>query len=423
MIDKRWVIFIALVAFGAYELNNINVPDTMERPLVMKIIIATNRLIKVIIKILTDLNFGTDHSNTRNILHNAVNLILKKPEDVKVELSKIEGIDVIYYTPLNSVTNKLPIMVFYHGGGYILGIHEMYDLFLADLVKTLNLKIIFVDYKLAPEYAYPGQVNDCYSVAKFVLLNTDKLNGDSDRIIFAGDSAGGNLVAVITQKLQAEKLKQPKIQILIYPWLQMFNHRLPSYMKYSKNGMIESLTLSKYLSWYLGITEYSDEIAELLANNYHVDLLNDKSLKEKFQTYLDVNLIPNKFKIGKSYYEDYESQKNNLFPILREGSELRYNKKLNEKLAHLFTTNISPGLADLNALKDLPKALILVCEMDLFKDENLIYAERLKMAGVDVKTEYYENGFHIAINLSGFQAFDVSTKMINDIIDYLRKNI
>jgi len=75
-------------------------------------------------------------------------------------------------------------------------------------------------YKLAPQYPFPAPTTDCYAVTKYVMESGDEF-GDTNRVILAGDSAGGNIVAVMTQRLLAEKLKQPKLQVLIYPWLQM----------------------------------------------------------------------------------------------------------------------------------------------------------------------------------------------------------
>ena len=79
----------------------------------------------------------------------------------------------------------------------------------------------------------------------------------------------------------------------------MFNHRLPSYTRYSINGISERLSLSKSLSLNLGVIDNSDEISEILATIYHVDLFNSESLKLKFNS-LDVDLIPDKYKTGRS---------------------------------------------------------------------------------------------------------------------------
>ena len=201
----------------------------------------------------------------------------------------------------------------------------------------------------------------------------------------------------------------------------MYNQRLPSYIKYSKNGFTQSLGLKNSRAWYLGITENTEEISHILNSNYHVGLLNNRSLNEKFNSYLDIDLIPDKYKSGKSYYDDYETQTSYIFPNLDEASSLKKDKKLIENLSKLFNTDISPGLADLSSLKGLPKALVLVCEFDTLKDENLIYAERLKMAGVNVETEFYEEGFHGVLSLPKF--FNVSHKIINDIITFLNDNM
>ena len=201
----------------------------------------------------------------------------------------------------------------------------------------------------------------------------------------------------------------------------MFNQRLPSYKKYSNTGMTDSLTLNKYVTWYLGIIKKSAQIANILSLNYHVDLLNKPDLKEKFSTYMDVDIIPETYKIGKSYYDDYEKEKIFIFPKLKDTNLFKKDQNLIDNLTKLLTTDISPGLADLNSLKGLPKALILVCECDMSKGEGLIYAERMRMANVDVKTKFYEEGFHGALTLNKF--FKVSEKMRNDIIDYLKDNI
>jgi acetyl esterase len=66
------------------------------------------------------------------------------------------------------------------------------------------------------EYPFPIPTTDCYSVTKYIFENANEFNGDSNRIIMGGDSAGGNIVAVLTQKFLKEKRKLPKIQILMY---------------------------------------------------------------------------------------------------------------------------------------------------------------------------------------------------------------
>lgn len=73
---------------------------------------------------------------------------------------------------------------------------------------------------MAPENPFPIPTNECYTVTKYVLESGDEF-GDSGKVMLIGDSAGGNAVAVMTQRLKAENVKQPLLQILIYPWVQM----------------------------------------------------------------------------------------------------------------------------------------------------------------------------------------------------------
>ena len=75
-------------------------------------------------------------------------------------------------------------------------------------------------YKLAPEHPFPTPTDDCYNVTKYILESSNEF-GDTNKVILAGDSAGGNAVAVMTQRLKAENMKMPLLQVLIYPWTQM----------------------------------------------------------------------------------------------------------------------------------------------------------------------------------------------------------
>ena len=105
---------------------------------------------------------------------------------------------------------------------------------------------------MAPENPFPIPTSDCYAVTDYIFNNPNEFNADPNRIILAGDSAGGNAVAVISQKLLAENKKMPKLQILIYPWMQMINSRLPSSLQYHGTGLMASFTHAKYAAWYLG---------------------------------------------------------------------------------------------------------------------------------------------------------------------------
>lgn len=91
------------------------------------------------------------------------------------------------------------------------------------LIKIKSKYFFKNSYRKAPEYPYPIPTDDSYLLAKYVLDSGNEF-GDTDRIILAGDSAGGNIVAVIAQRLNSEQKKMPKLQVLIYPWTQMVKY-------------------------------------------------------------------------------------------------------------------------------------------------------------------------------------------------------
>jgi acetyl esterase len=110
-----------------------------------------------------------------------------------------------------------PCIVFYHGGGWVIGDLETHDASCRMLAEETGYAVIAVDYRLAPEPPYPAPVNDAYDAFCWIHKQAKELNIDSERLAVAGDSAGGNLAAVVS--LRARDESGPKIchQLLIYP--------------------------------------------------------------------------------------------------------------------------------------------------------------------------------------------------------------
>ena len=112
----------------------------------------------------------------------------------KVEDRTIEGpeslLPIRIYTPSEEKT--LPIIVFFHGGGFVYGDLNSHDAVCRALANASNHIVVAVDYRLAPEHPFPEAPNDCYAAAKWVYEHAEELNGDSSRLSLAGDSAGGN---------------------------------------------------------------------------------------------------------------------------------------------------------------------------------------------------------------------------------------
>jgi acetyl esterase/lipase len=115
-----------------------------------------------------------------------------------------------------SMTAK-SVMVYYHGGGWVIGNIDDYDAVGRHLAETCQAIVIMVDYRKAPEHPFPVPVNDCYAALNWVDTQRSKLRIDDLPLVVAGDSAGGNLAAVMSIKARDESGPEIALQALIYP--------------------------------------------------------------------------------------------------------------------------------------------------------------------------------------------------------------
>lgn len=111
----------------------------------------------------------------------------------------------------------LPCIIFFHGGGLLLKASKSHYQIAKWYAEKAKCKVVFTDYRLLPKYKYPVPVEDCYCTYKWVLDYADMLEIDKDKIIVAGDSAGGNLAAAVTLMLWDKMKISPLGAILIYP--------------------------------------------------------------------------------------------------------------------------------------------------------------------------------------------------------------
>lgn len=125
-------------------------------------------------------------------------------------------VPVRLFTPLDTINR--PVLLFFHGGGWVTGNIDSYDRLCANLTKLTNHVVISVDYRLAPEFRFPAGLDDCYAVAKEVFADTRILFGvDCQQVTLIGDSAGGNLAAAISLMARDRGDFSPRAQILLYP--------------------------------------------------------------------------------------------------------------------------------------------------------------------------------------------------------------
>jgi acetyl esterase len=137
----------------------------------------------------------------------------KAPELPEVRLLATENFTLRLYRPVKN--EKLPALVYFHGGGWTIGDIDTHDVLCRQLAAGARCVVVSVDYRLAPEYPFPAAVDDCFAATRYVADNAAKLNIGS--IAVGGDSAGGNLAAAVS--LLARDAGGPAIafQLLIYP--------------------------------------------------------------------------------------------------------------------------------------------------------------------------------------------------------------
>jgi len=140
----------------------------------------------------------------------------------RVEDRKLPGaaVDVpvrVYWPRATTAGERLPIVVYYHGGGWVIGDLDTHDAIARYFCAHADVIVMNVDYRLAPEHKFPAAVEDCYLAACWAADHGADLGGDPSRIAVAGDSAGGNLATVVCQLAKTNRRPAIAFQALAYP--------------------------------------------------------------------------------------------------------------------------------------------------------------------------------------------------------------
>ena len=122
------------------------------------------------------------------------------------------------YTPKDkSGASNFPLLVYYHGGGFVIADVNVYDASAAAMSAKARAVVVSVNYRQAPEHKFPAAQNDAFAAYQWVLKNGVSINGDTARIAVMGESAGGNLACNVSIMARDKKIKMPLYQVLIYP--------------------------------------------------------------------------------------------------------------------------------------------------------------------------------------------------------------
>lgn len=120
------------------------------------------------------------------------------------------------YAPAGA-SGALPVIVYYHGGGFVIANNATYDASARMLAKGVNAVVVAVEYSKAPEHKFPAAHDDAIAAYKWVVKNAGSIGGDPNRVAIAGESAGGNLAVNVAIAARDDKLTVPKHLLIVYP--------------------------------------------------------------------------------------------------------------------------------------------------------------------------------------------------------------
>lgn len=147
---------------------------------------------------------------------------------IKVDVSGIEETEKVilvderdiklYIVRPEKAKGKLPVFIFIHGGGWVLGDYQTHKRLVRDLVIESGYACVFIEYSRSPEAKYPIALNECYAATKWVSEHGDEINVDGKRLAIVGNSAGGNMTIGTCLKAKSNKGPNIKCQILLWPY-------------------------------------------------------------------------------------------------------------------------------------------------------------------------------------------------------------
>jgi acetyl esterase/lipase len=187
--------------------------------------------------------------------------------EVSSEDRRIDGpagpIPVRIYRPPTGSAATPGVVVFIHGGGWSVGDLDSYDGVARSHAAGAGAVVVSVDYRLAPEHPYPAAVEDAWAATQWAAEHAGELGADPDRLAVAGDSAGGNLAAVVAQLARDAGGPPIRFQLLWYP-STTFDVSLPSFTENADAPVLDMTAVKGFSRWYVGDVDLSDPPATLV---------------------------------------------------------------------------------------------------------------------------------------------------------------
>ncbi|KAL3848318.1 hypothetical protein ACJMK2_019186 [Sinanodonta woodiana] len=353
-------------------------PDTAKEPWKQSLTTAMFKLFGILSSAGETLQIDSATNISRKLMSGIATSMYAGNPNVQVEKLIFDGVDVILCRPANK-QGKLPGLVYFHGGGWVFLNTDSYRPLTDALCESTEAVVVSVEYRLAPENIYPAAFDDCVKSVIFFLQNAVKYNVDMNKIGIAGDSVGGNLAMAVALKLSNDPnlsaLPRLAVQGLIYPPLQFFNFRLPSYIEHGQGPSLLTSKLMAFfaLSYMLGNATY---IPHLLINNH-----TSRSLKHSdYSHYVSHELLPKEFQ--STLDED---------DVRLDFGDEALSAEIEDILLDPY---FAPLMATDAEIKKLPPACIVSAEIDPLRDDSFLAAKRMAMNGIWVRHDHYPGYGH-----------------------------
>ncbi|RZK32261.1 MAG: alpha/beta hydrolase [Hymenobacter sp.] len=159
------------------------------------------------------------------------------------------GVKARIYTP-RSGTAPFPVIVYYHGGGWVIANLDTYDASVRALSEQTGAVVVSVAYRQGPEHKFPTAHNDCFAAYQWTLKNAASIKGNPAQVMVAGESAGGNLACAVSIMARDKKVPLPKHQLIVYP-IAGYDLNTPSYQANTMTKPLNKDLMAWFFRYYL----------------------------------------------------------------------------------------------------------------------------------------------------------------------------
>ncbi|XP_072522131.1 arylacetamide deacetylase-like 4 [Salminus brasiliensis] len=326
------------------------------------------------------------------------------PPGLRIKDMTFGGVPVRVYEPTAASDQKRRGMMYFHGGGWVVGSIDVYDEVCRHIAKESNTTVVSVGYRLAPEHRFPAHLDDCETATLYFLSVAETEFGvDPGRVVLGGDSAGGNLTAALSQRLAGKRtgdLPSPLALVLIYPALQMADFNLPSYQQ---NHAVPILFRARTVFYFLQYLNGDMSVCQDVMAGRHIPA----ELKLHYSKWLAPTNLPPKFRERSDQKPKVATAHDGeVYHIIKDGLQPEF----------------SPLLAEDDVLRLTPPTFILTCEYDVLRDDGILFQKRLKDLGVAVTWQHIPDGFHGIVNFfnRGWLNFPAGKKAMDHIVSYIK---